>query len=99
MAIKAQLQKFISSSANPEELALTVKGLLTALIPIVLAVSGLAHLNVGQEQVNEVITAVVSVVTAFSALVSAIMIFVGMVRRILISLVKPSAPVVPTTAG
>jgi len=80
-----QTPKFLTSSVNPEQLGLTVRGILTAIVPVILILSGLANVNVGQEQASQFVEAIVNIVIAFTTLVSAITIFVGMVRKILVA--------------
>ena len=88
-----KIPKFLTSSVDPNELGLTVKGFLTALIPVVLVLSGIAHVNVGQEQISQFIDALVNIVVASTTLISTVAIFVGIVRKILVAvgIVKVSA--------
>ena len=81
-----QIPKFLTSSVNPEQLGLTIKGLLVAIIPTVLLVAGLTHLNLGQEDLTNLADAIVSATVAISTAVSAIMVVVGLVRKMLVVL-------------
>jgi len=87
-----QTPKFLTSSVNPQELGLTVKGFLTTLIPTVLVLSGLAHVNVGQEQASQFVDAIVNIVVAFTTLTSTIAIFIGIARKMLVGMGVIKAP-------
>ena len=44
--IKKVFNWLVVSSADPSQMSLTVKGILTAIIPMVLTLTGLAHLSI-----------------------------------------------------
>ena len=73
---------------------------MTTLIPAVLVLSGLAHVNVGQEQASQFVDAIVNVVVAFTTLTSMIAIFIGIGRKMLVGIgvVKPTS-VINTTSN
>src|SRR3954463_13853819 len=48
-AIEKVLNWILMSSNNPEEVSLTVKGILINAIPSIMFVAGLAHLNLGSD--------------------------------------------------
>jgi uncharacterized membrane protein len=81
-----QIPKFLTSSVNPEQLGLTVKGLLVAIIPTVLLIAGLTHLNLGQTDLTSLADAIVEATVAISTAVSAVMVVVGLIRKILVGM-------------
>jgi hypothetical protein len=46
-ALKNLISWIVTSSADPSEVSLTVKGALIAVIPTLMAVAGVAHINLG----------------------------------------------------
>jgi hypothetical protein len=72
----------VVSSADPQEISLSIKGVLVGLVPYVIAISGLAHLNVGQDQMTGLIDGVANVIQYALALVSGVMMVWGMARKI-----------------
>jgi uncharacterized membrane protein (GlpM family) len=76
----------VVSSADPGEISLTIKGVLVGLVPYVIALAGLGHLNFGADQLNTAIDAVATFVQAGLALVSAAMVLVGMARKVWITI-------------
>jgi hypothetical protein len=46
-ALKNLIAWVVTSSADPSEVSLTVKGALIAVIPTLMAVAGVAHINLG----------------------------------------------------
>jgi hypothetical protein len=46
-ALKNLIAWVVTSSADPSEVSLTVKGALIAVIPTLMAVAGIAHINLG----------------------------------------------------
>lgn len=79
-----KIPNFLMSSVNPEQLGLTVKGFLLAIIPVVLALSGIAHWNLGQEELNSLVENITTVVIQLSGIASTIMIVWGATRKILV---------------
>jgi hypothetical protein len=86
----------VVSSADPSQVALTIKGGLVFLVPAAMALSGLTHINVGQDQLNMLIDGLASVVQAVLTVVSAVMVFVGMVRKLWITIHTHQAVVTGT---
>jgi hypothetical protein len=76
----------VVSSADPSEVALTIKGVLVGLVPYAISAAGLAHLNVGSDQINAIISGLATVVQDVLAAISAIMMFYGMVRKLWITI-------------
>lgn len=66
------------SSANPQEVALTSKGLITTLLPILLTFIHNPNLNTLPDQIY-------SVVVAFFGVISALMVLFGIARKIYLS--------------
>jgi hypothetical protein len=81
-----KVSKIFTSSVNSNELALTIKGLLVGLVPVIMLLLGLNNISVGQEQINSIIEAIVNVVVAVSTVISTVMIAVGVVRRFLVEI-------------
>lgn len=73
---------FLTSSADPTKLALTVKGALGFAVSVVVMISPLFHLAVGTDQLNTIVDAIVQIVTIFATLVSAIAFLAGLLRKI-----------------
>jgi hypothetical protein len=71
-------EKLITSSADPRALSLTVKGILVAVLPFLLMVTGLPEADA-----NAIIEVVVDVVFYGSTLLSLIMTGYGLIRKAL----------------
>ena len=71
------MNKVLRSSANSENLSLTIKGLLVALIPIIIMIASKAGVMIVQGEAMEVVNALFAVVS--SAIVA-----VGLIRKIYI---------------
>lgn len=86
------MKKFINwlvvSSANPDAVALTVKGALIAIIPTLLLLAQLAHLNWSYDQLSQIIQQI-------SVIISSGLIFVGLIRKIIITISGSAASNVP----
>jgi len=80
------LNKLLASSVDPEELSLTVKGLLLSSVPLVMLIVQAAGTHISQNQLREVIVAIADSVAALGTLVSASMVAAGMVRKLFIAL-------------
>ncbi len=85
------LPKFLTSSVDPEKLGLTVKGFLVGVIPVVLLVAGLTHINVGQQDLSALVDGIVNLTVAISTALSGLMVLIGIVRKILVGvgIIKP----------
>ena len=77
---------FIISSANPEKLAATVKGLILGALPIILIVSKMLGLEIGESDVGLVVQAIENVIIYVFGTISAIIFIYGFFRKIVISL-------------
>jgi hypothetical protein len=76
----------VVSSANPEEISLTIKGVIVGFVPTAMVLIGLAHLNVGQDQLNAIIDGGATVLQDALMLVSAGMTLWGMARKVWITI-------------
>jgi hypothetical protein len=85
-AIENVLRWLLQSSANPNEVSLTVKGLLIGAVPVAMVFLGLAHVNLGQDQLTAVVDAIVNVFQDGLMLISAGATLYGIVRKVWLSL-------------
>lgn len=65
----------LQSSANPDKVALTVKGILSSLVPLIIIALKLFGIEILPENLNEIVIQV-------SSLVSILLTAVGIVRKI-----------------
>lgn len=72
------MNKFLGSSVNPDKLALTVKGVLVGLIPVILFFAG--------GRLNEI--ELVNFIEAVAAAVASVMILYGLGRKIWVRFFK-----------
>jgi hypothetical protein len=72
----------VVSSANPAEISLTIKGVLIGIIPNAMLLVGLAHLNVGQDQLTLLFDAVANLVQAVLTAVASVMTVYGLARKL-----------------
>jgi len=70
-------EKFIMSSADPAKVSVTIKGLLTAILPIIIMVSGAKEADV-----NMLVDAIVNVAFYGMSLVSAGITIYGLMRKL-----------------
>lgn len=71
------MKKFITSSADPKQLSLTVKGLLVSIVPLVMLFTGMT-----QAEINPIIDSIEQVVFFGASLLSAGQVLYGLVRKI-----------------
>lgn len=57
-----KLPKLLQSSANPENLSLSIKGFLVMLVPTILAISGVLGWSLTEGDILEVINAIVATI-------------------------------------
>ena len=85
MNFKEALQKIVAwivvSSADPTEVSLTVKAALVAVLPMIMAVAGLAHVNLGDNQLTTVTNAIVMFIQGALTCVAAAMALYGIIRK------------------
>ena len=60
------MKSLITSSADPQKISLTIKGLLTTLIPVILVVTGMAEADITQA-IDSIGTLVFAVASAIAA--------------------------------
>ena len=80
--------KMLGSSVNSEKLALTVKGILVGLVPVIIILAKSFGVDLNGETVNIAINTLVNSITAIGLAVSAIMTFIGAVRKIIVAFKK-----------
>lgn len=81
----------VASSANPNAVSLTVRGALLGSIPAIMYVVGVAHLNLGQDQITAVFDAVAGFLQALLTVVAMGLTLYGAVRKIWLSLFATSS--------
>jgi hypothetical protein len=82
------MNKLLASSVNPQELSMTIKGLLLGIIPLVSTLLKLWNIELGQEQLTLIVDAIIGIFTALFAVWSAWMVFYGLIRKVGVSLKK-----------
>lgn len=79
------------SSADPEKLALTVRGALVVAVPVILNIVqtacgfGLVCLGIDAPGLNEVVNVIVAFVSAVATIVGCIMFVIGFLRKIILT--------------
>lgn len=76
------MPKFLTSSVDPEKISLTVKGVIVAIVPIVITIAGLTHLNLGQADITALGDGLINLVNLIAQLTAAIMVVWGIARKI-----------------
>jgi len=92
-AVENALRWLLQSSADPSEVSLTIKGLLIGVVPVLMTVLGLAHINLGQDQITGLVDGLVGFVQAALTLISAIATLWGILRKIWLTVFASSAQV------
>jgi uncharacterized membrane protein (GlpM family) len=72
----------VFSSEDPSEVSLTIKGVLVGVIPYVMILIGLTHINVGQDQLSAIVDGVSTFVQDALMLVSAAITLFGFGRKL-----------------
>jgi len=80
------IPKFLTSSVDAEKLALTIKGILIGLIPVIMMIANLSNVNLGQEDLTAVVDAIIALIQGFLTLCSLVMIAYGAIRKIRVKL-------------
>ena len=87
------LKKFwewlVKSSATPEQTALTVRGFLHTAAAVVLMVSPLFHLNLGQTQLDQAVDLSTQLIIAMYGVVSALVAVYGFARKLYLTFKNP----------
>ena len=77
--------KLLSSSVDPQKLSLTVKGVIVGAIPVIMFLAPLFGVNLSDGILNDLAESVGNVILQVGATVSAAMVVVGVVRKILVA--------------
>jgi hypothetical protein len=82
-ALKNLVAWIVVSSADPTEVSLTVKAALVAVIPTLMAVAGVAHINLGDGTVlTSLVDALVQFIQVALTLIATAMAVWGAVRKV-----------------
>lgn len=71
----------LGSSQNPAELALTVRGILVAIAPIILTLSGLYGWNVDSQGLTQFIDEIVKIIVTVGGVIGSVMTIAGLIRK------------------
>jgi len=81
IALNRVLEWILVSAADPNEVSLTIRGLLIAVVPSILFALGLAHVNLGQEQLTGIIDATVAFIGAALQAIGYAIALWGVIRK------------------
>mgnify|MGYP001606136102 CR=1 FL=1 len=84
----AETKKWWVSSANPEQLSLTIKGMLLAFVPFILLVVNAFGIDLGEGQIQELIESIAALGGAAVGVISAAMVAYGLARKIIIKFLQ-----------
>src|SRR4051794_26291816 len=73
----------VVSSKDPSQVSLTAKGILVGTIPTLMVLAGIAHLNLGSDELSVLFDALASVLQAALTIVSAVLTIYGLFRKLL----------------
>lgn len=76
----------VASSQNADSLSLTIKGFLVGIIPFILLVTNAAHINLGADQLNQVVDGIVLLIQTFGGAIAAATFLWGLIRKIVASI-------------
>lgn len=82
----------VDSSADPAALSLTVKGALGTIGSILILISPIVHLNIGDQQVAAVTDLVTQVIIALAGAVSFVATALGLARKIYLTIQSWKTP-------
>lgn len=85
------LHWLVTSSENPSNISLTLKGAIPTIISIILLVAPIFHVSVDSSQLTQIGDGVMQAVLAFCGFVSAVAMVVGLIRKIHLSGKNPVA--------
>ena len=77
--------KLLGSSVDPNKLSMTVKGILTAIVPIILMFAPMFQWQITPEDFNDFSQGLESLIVAVTAAISAWLIVWGALRKILVA--------------
>lgn len=83
------IPKWLTSSADEEKLALTIKGILTGIGPVLLLLSNAKGWHLTQTDLDVVIDGVLNALATLTAFISAAMVACGIARKIYYSITTP----------
>ena len=89
--MKKFLDWLVFSSENADKWSLTIKGIAVSVVPIVISVSNLAHLQLQSGQLTSLFDGVASIVSALGVLVSSVIVVIGFVRKIIATITGDNA--------
>ena len=78
------MNKLFASSVNPEKLSLTIKGLLTGLIPLFILFAQFKGVSLVEIEIESMIDSIGAIIMAISGIISAMITFAGLVRKIVV---------------
>jgi len=81
-----QIPKVFASSVDPEKISLTIKGVIIAAVPVVIAIAGLTRLNLGQADISALADGLIGAIDLMAKTAAALMIVFGLVRKILVGI-------------
>lgn len=77
------------SSADPNAVALSVKGYITLTITGLLYISPLLHLNLGQAQLTTIGDSIIQIIVVGAGIVSAVVTIMGLARKVYLTWIHP----------
>ena len=88
--VKNVVKKYpqLGSSVNPEKLALTIKGVLLAVITIVVSIGGIFGVTLDVGELTTIVDSIQNAIVAISAAISAVMVVYGGIRKIILRFKK-----------
>ena len=82
------MNRIFSSSKDPNKVALTVKGILAGLIPLILVIAGIAQIDLTAEELTGVVESLGSAIVAVWLAISAVITVVGLARKVILKFVN-----------
>lgn len=75
------LNWLVRSSQNPQEVSMTLKGILIVIVPLFVQFSGILHVAVDQEGATQLVDGIAMLTQAVLTLVGSIVFVIGLVRK------------------
>lgn len=85
---KTKKYGILSSSVDPQKLALTVRGIMIAVIPTGLLVSRMFGVELGEGDLNSLVSGVETFIIAVGGVIAAALTLWGVVRKIMVAITK-----------
>ncbi len=85
--MKKLIDWVVLSSADPRAMSLTVKGVLVALVPVIIAVLNMTGIDIDNNSLESVINSITAIVFLLGTVVSALMTVTGLMRKIITTVV------------